>query len=130
LRAVDVREEEIPGLVDEVPILALAAALAEGESRFRGLDELRHKESDRLAGIAALLSKFGASARVEGDDLVVKGPTKLVAATVDSLGDHRLAMTGFIAGFLARGTTTVLGADCAEISYPSFYEDFQAAVAP
>ena len=126
LRATDVKAGEVPGLVDEVPILALAAALAEGASRFSGLDELRHKESDRLAGIAELLTRFGARARVEGDDLVVEGPARLKGADVDSLGDHRLAMTAFVAGFLAEGETTVRGADCAEISYPSFYTDFMS----
>ena len=124
LRATDIPAAEVPGLVDEVPILALAAACAEGTSRFRGLDELRHKESDRLAGIAELLERFGAKARVDGDDLVVEGAPRLQGAEVESLDDHRLAMTGFVAGFLARGETTVRGAECAEISYPSFYDDF------
>jgi 3-phosphoshikimate 1-carboxyvinyltransferase len=124
LRGVEVTAAEAPGLIDEVPILALAAAVAEGESRFRGLDELRHKESDRLAGIAGLLARFGADARVAGDDLVVAGSARLRGAVADSLGDHRLAMTAFVAGFLARGETTVRDAGCAEISYPSFYDDF------
>jgi 3-phosphoshikimate 1-carboxyvinyltransferase len=124
LRGVEIAAAEAPGFIDEVPILALAAAVADGESRFRGLDELRHKESDRLAGIAALLAAFGAKARVDGDDLIVAGGAKLKGATVDSLDDHRLAMTGYVAGFLASGKTTVLKAGCAQISYPSFYEDF------
>ncbi|MEK7381954.1 MAG: 3-phosphoshikimate 1-carboxyvinyltransferase [Elusimicrobiota bacterium] len=128
LRATDIAASEVPGLVDEVPILALAAACAEGRSRFRGLDELRHKESDRLAGVAALLLKFGANARVEGDDLLVEGPVRLRGASVDCLGDHRLALTGFVAGFLAEGTTTVQGAGCAEISYHSFYTDFTSRI--
>ena len=124
LRGVEITAAEAPGLIDEVPILALAAAAAEGESVFRGLDELRHKESDRLAGIAALLEAFGAKARVDGDDLIVAGGGNLQGATVDSRDDHRLAMTGYVAGFLASGRTTVLKADCARISYPSFYDDF------
>ena len=98
--------------------------MAEGTSRFSGLDELRHKESDRLAGIAELLECFGVKARVDGDDLIVEGASQLDGAAVQSLDDHRLAMTGFVAGFLARGETTVIGADCASISYPSFYDDF------
>lgn len=126
LRAANVPAAEVPGLVDEVPILALAAARAEGTSRFCGLDELRHKESDRLAGIAELLEGFGVKARVDGDDLLVEGAANLEGATVDSLDDHRLAMTGFVAGFLATGQTKVIGADCAQISYPSFYDDFLA----
>ncbi len=129
LRAADISAAEVPGLVDEVPILALAAARAEGTSRFSGLDELRHKESDRLAGIAELLNGFGAKARVDGDDLLVEGSARLRGTTVDSKLDHRLAMTGFVAGFLADGLTTVLGAGCAEISYPSFYMDFLSCIA-
>jgi 3-phosphoshikimate 1-carboxyvinyltransferase len=124
LRATNIAAAEVPGLVDEVPILALAAALAEGTSRFHGLDELRHKESDRLVGIADLLTRFGAKARIEGDDLIIEGTSRLKGAKVDSLDDHRLAMTGFVAGFLADGETAVHGADCAQISYPSFYDDF------
>jgi 3-phosphoshikimate 1-carboxyvinyltransferase len=124
LRGVTISATEVPGLIDEIPILALAAACASGESRFNGLGELRHKESDRLAGIAALLEAFGARCMVEGDDLLILGGAKLNPAKADSLNDHRLAMTGFIAGFLASGESTVLGASSAEISYPTFYEDF------
>jgi 3-phosphoshikimate 1-carboxyvinyltransferase len=126
LRATKIPAFEVPGLVDEVPILALAAACAEGTSRFCGLDELRHKESDRLEGIADLLTALGARARVEGDDLLIEGPTRLHGARLDSLEDHRLAMTGFVAGLLAEGETTVADADCAVISYPSFYDDVSA----
>ena len=129
LCGVDISADEVPGLIDEVPILALAAARASGESRFRGLGELRHKESDRLAGIAGLLKGFGAKARIDGDDLLITGVKTLSAANIDSLGDHRLAMTGFTAGFLASGQSTVSGASCAEISYPTFYDDFLARAA-
>jgi 3-phosphoshikimate 1-carboxyvinyltransferase len=125
LRGVEVSASEIPGLIDEVPVLALAAARAAGESRFRSVGELRHKESDRLAGIAALLGALGARARIEGDDLIVTGTDTFVPAELDSLADHRLAMTGFVGTWLAGGGT-VLGADCAKISYPSFYGDFMA----
>ena len=68
-------------------------------------------------------------ARVEGDDLLVEGPARLRGCAVDSKLDHRLAMTGFVAGFLAGGVTTVRGAECAEISYPSFYTDFLSRIA-
>lgn len=124
LVGVQVAASEVPSLVDEVPILALAACRARGDSRFRGLAELRHKESDRLAGIADLLCLFGAKARVDGDDLVVEGGAELRPAAVDSKNDHRLAMTAFVAGFLAGGETRIEGASSAEISYPSFYDDF------
>lgn len=126
LRAADISSSEVAGLVDEVPILALAAALARGTSSFHGLGELRHKESDRLDGVQRLLAAFGARAQVIGDDLVIEGGARLRGAKVDSLNDHRLAMTACVAGFVAAGETTVLGADCAEVSYPSFYDDLDA----
>ncbi|UPT73824.1 MAG: 3-phosphoshikimate 1-carboxyvinyltransferase [Elusimicrobiota bacterium] len=129
LRGTEISADEIPGLVDEVPVLALAAALARGSSRFRGLSELRHKESDRLAGIAALLNAFGAVARVEGDDLLVEGVAALAPGRADALDDHRLAMTAFVAAFLAGGESEIGGLESAAISYPSFYDDFRARTA-
>lgn len=129
LHATEIKAEEVPGLVDEVPVLALAAALAKGTSRFRGLAELRHKESDRLAGVAALLNAFGGKASVEGDDLLVEGVPHLTAGRADALDDHRLAMTAYVAGFLAGGESEVAGLESASISYPSFYEDFHARIA-
>ncbi len=119
---------EVPGLVDEIPILALAAALARGVSRFSGLSELRHKESDRLTGVADLLNAFGGKARVEGDDLVIEGVERLLPGRADALDDHRLAMTAYVAAFLAGGESEVSGLESASISYPSFYEDFHARV--
>ncbi|MBI3551310.1 MAG: 3-phosphoshikimate 1-carboxyvinyltransferase [Elusimicrobia bacterium] len=125
LAATDISAGEVPGLIDEVPILALAASQAEGVSRFKGLSELRHKESDRLAAIAALLKALGGSAKVEGDDLIVKGPSKLKGAKVSAGGDHRLAMTALIAGLVSEGAVKVPDADCVEISYPSFLDDLK-----
>ncbi len=78
--------EEVPSLVDEVPILALVASQAHGETRFEGVGELRVKESDRLAAITDGLTALGATAEVDGDTLVVRGPAPLRGATLDSLG--------------------------------------------
>jgi 3-phosphoshikimate 1-carboxyvinyltransferase len=120
LRAATTSARESPGLIDEVPLLALAASQAKGTSRFRGLGELRHKESDRLSAAVRLLRLFGAQARVEGDDLVVSGPSCLHGARFDPRGDHRLAMTAAVAGLIAEGSTTVLGAERIAVSYPGF----------
>ena len=120
LKAAIVTADEIPGLIDELPLLALAASQAQGTSRFQGLGELRRKESDRLSGIVELLKSFGARAHAEGDDLVVEGPCRLKGARIQPRGDHRLAMTALVAGLLADGPTTVAGADCIAISYPGF----------
>ncbi|MDR2726024.1 MAG: 3-phosphoshikimate 1-carboxyvinyltransferase [Candidatus Adiutrix sp.] len=122
LRATEVTE--IPSLVDEVPILALAAAFAEGTTVFRGLGELRHKETDRLAAIHCQLGALGVRARVEGDDLFITGPATLAPPEVlDSGRDHRLAMTLFLARHLAGSRAPVLGEESISISYPGFMAD-------
>jgi 3-phosphoshikimate 1-carboxyvinyltransferase len=125
LRAVDVGEKEVPALIDEVPILALAASQAEGTSRFRGLSELRHKESDRLEAVAAMLKNLGGETRIEGDDLIVTGGRALKGAKVSAGGDHRLAMMAMIAGLITEGAVTVSDASCARISYPHFISDLK-----
>lgn len=120
LKAAFVTREEIPALIDELPLLALAASQAEGTSRFQGLGELRLKESDRLSGIVELLKRSGGRAHIEGEDLLVRGPCRLKGGRVLSHGDHRLAMTALVAGLLADSRTTVIGTDCIAISYPGF----------
>ena len=125
LRAVDVDARRTVAAIDEIPILCLAATQAIGVSRFRGVGELRVKESDRLAGILAGLSAFGAKVSVEGDDVHVTGPTDLHGASVDGLGDHRLVMTFAIAGLLASGTTSITGATSAAISDPGFIAELE-----
>lgn len=127
LIATDIGPEEVPRLIDEMPILALAASQAEGVSRFRGLGELRHKESDRLSRVAELLARLGADTRVEGDDLIIDGPRALKGARVSSHGDHRLAMTALVAGLIASGGVEIDDTDCARISYPSFHEELASA---
>jgi len=116
------RAEEIPSLVDEVPILALAATQAQGTTVFRGVGELRVKESDRLAAMVSELGKLGASLTVSGDDLVINGPTPLGAGgrDLDSHDDHRMAMTLRIAGLVAGREVDIRGEECAAISFPGF----------
>ncbi len=121
LVAVDLGPSEVAAAIDEIPILCLAATQARGTTLIRGARELRHKESDRIAGIAAGLSALGAHIAVEGDDIAISGPTPLAGASTASLGDHRLAMTFAIAGLVAAGETLVNEAACASVSYPGFY---------
>ena len=125
LTAVVIGPAEVPALIDEIPILALAASQARGLSRFRGVSELRHKESDRLTGTVRLLRCFGAKAWADGDDLVIAGPARLRGARFDPEGDHRLAMATAVAGLAAQGRTVVLGAEYAAASYPGFWKEFQ-----
>jgi 3-phosphoshikimate 1-carboxyvinyltransferase len=106
-------------------VLCLAATQARGRTVIRGARELRHKESDRIAGIVTGLRAMGARIDAVGDDIVSEGPTALRGSVVDSLGDHRLALTFAIAGLVAEGATTVLDADCVAISYPTFFADLE-----
>lgn len=130
LRATTVLAAEIPSLVDEVPVLALAATAASGTSRFQGVGELRLKESDRLEATADGLHAFGAIVAAGDDWIEVTGPTPLRGARVSSLGDHRLAMTWALAGLIAPGETFVEGFSAVEVSYPGFARDLARLGAP
>lgn len=127
LRATEVLPEEIPLLVDEVPILALAATQAQGVTVLRSINELRIKESDRIAAITTQMGALGARLWEEGDDLFIEGPTPLKPqGSYDSYGDHRIAMTLAMAGVLCGQTLEVADAACAGVSYPDFYRDLEA----
>jgi 3-phosphoshikimate 1-carboxyvinyltransferase len=125
LRAIDLGPRDVAAAIDEIPVLCLAAALADGTTRIRGAGELRHKESDRIAGIAAGLVALGARIDVDGDDLAIHGRAALRGAPTDSLDDHRLAMTFAIAGLVADGETAVGRPASAAISYPGFFADLE-----
>jgi 3-phosphoshikimate 1-carboxyvinyltransferase len=125
LEGVKVTGQEVPTLVDEIPILAVAAACATGLSRFEGVGELRIKESDRLAAIVDGLTKLGVTVRDGEDWFEVQGTGggPLVATELDSLGDHRLAMAWTVAGLVADGPVTVDGFEAVSVSYPTFADD-------
>ncbi len=122
LSAVDVAAEDAPRLIDEVPALAVAASQAKGTSRFRGLSELRHKESDRLAGIAEMLNALGGRARVEGDELVVEGGRALAGGRVATRSDHRIAMAAKIAELVCAKPVALDDDECVAISYRTFFD--------
>jgi len=123
LHAVEVGGDLIPNLIDEIPILAVAAACAEGVSIIRDAGELRVKETDRLTATAQFLGAMGAQAEVVHDSLVIEGGGPLRGATVDSQGDHRIAMAAAVAALTASGPTTIHNADCVEVSFPAFWEE-------
>ncbi len=125
LHGIDIGPAEVAAAIDEIPVLCLAAAIATGRTTIRGAGELRHKESDRLAGIATGLAALGAHVDVAGDDLTINGGRRLSGAAVDSLDDHRLAMTFAIAGLVARGGTAVGRPGSAGISHPGFFADLE-----
>ena len=113
----------MPRMIDELPLAALAGALASGETIIRNAEELRVKESDRVATTAATLRAFGVDIEERDDGFRITGGATLHAASVDSTGDHRLAILGAIAGLLAEGETRVNGAGVVAVSYPAFWSD-------
>lgn len=120
LTATEIEPAEIAGLVDEIPALAVAAALAEGVTRVRGAAELRVKESDRIATTSEMLRGFGVSVEELPDGLVITGGSPLRATHVDSHGDHRIAMAAAIAALAATGQSTISGFEAVATSYPTF----------
>ncbi len=123
LRGTTITANEVPLLIDEVPILVVAACVAEGQTRFEGLGELRVKETDRLHSMVTGLKAMGANLLASPDgSLVVQGGRSLHHATVESFGDHRTAMSLAVAGLLAQGQTRVLGVECVAKSLGNFFE--------
>ena len=123
LRAAEIGGDLIPRLVDEVPVLALAACFAEGTTVIRDASELRVKESDRLMASRVELSRSGAQVEELDDGLRITGGRTLRGATHRTYADHRIAMTMGVAGLLAAGETTVQSAQTASVSYPTFWDD-------
>ena len=121
LRGITIEGALIPRLIDELPVLALAAACAEGETIIRDAQELRVKETDRIATAASGLTALGATVEPTSDGMVISGGARLRGASLDSHGDHRLAMTWAIAGLVASGETTLRGAGAVDVSYPEFW---------
>ncbi len=121
LRGITIAGSMIPRLVDEIPVIAVAALVAKGETIIKDAAELRVKESDRLALLASILKKMGATVTENPDGLVISGGVELTGITGLAQGDHRIAMATAIAGLIARGETTVLDSQCVDVSYPSFW---------
>src|SRR5581483_5985568 len=123
LVATEIAPEEVPNVVDEIPIFALAASMARGESTVRGAEELRRKESDRIETVTAALRAIGGRVESGPDWLRIRGvPTRLVGGRVRSEGDHRIAMLGGVAGILSREGVRVEDAQAAAVSFPGFFE--------
>jgi len=123
LYATDVGGAEVPGLIDEIPILAVAAAIADGVTTFRDAAEMAVKESDRIAAVAAELGALGADIEPRPDGLVIVGGRPLRGALVRSHDDHRMAMTLAVAALVSDGPTRIERWEAVEISYPGFAKD-------
>ena len=122
LKAIETEEKDAPSFIDEALILALAATQARGTSIFRGLRELRVKESDRLSNTIAIINKMGGNARVEGDDIIIKGPATLEYYDGECFGDHRLAMMIETGNIIAKGEMSAKYRKIIDISFRKFYE--------
>ena len=120
--------DEIPNAIDELPLVALAACFAEGETEIRDAEELRRKESDRIETVAAALRGLGAQVETRQDGMVITGTGTLAGGAVESHGDHRIAMLGAVAGLASEGGATVSGMDAAGVSYPTFERDLSRLV--
>jgi 3-phosphoshikimate 1-carboxyvinyltransferase len=113
-------------MIDELPVLAVAATQLPGESRISGAAELRIKESDRIAAMAEGLAAMGGNVSVLDDGWEITGPSRLEGTRVHSYGDHRVAMALAVAGLLADGVTEIEDAECVEISYPGFFDQLES----
>jgi 3-phosphoshikimate 1-carboxyvinyltransferase len=123
LRGTEVGGDEVAGLIDEIPVLAVAAAVADGPTTFSGAAELRVKESDRVATVVSELAALGAVVEARPDGLVVAGGARLGGGTVRAHGDHRIAMAMAVAGLAGTGTVRVEGWGAVATSYPGFDDD-------
>jgi 3-phosphoshikimate 1-carboxyvinyltransferase len=118
-----VEPDEVPLAIDELPLVALLGCFAEGETIVRGAQELRVKETDRIAGVVDGLSGLGADIDATDDGFAVRGSGGLRGGRIDALGDHRLAMMGAVAGLASKEGVEVIGMEAAAVSYPSFVKD-------
>jgi 3-phosphoshikimate 1-carboxyvinyltransferase len=129
LGAVEVNGNEVPLLVDELPLVALLAVHARGKSFVRGAQELRVKETDRIEAVTDGLRSFGAHIHSREDGWEINGvPTRLKGGRIDARGDHRIAMLGAVAGLASREGVEIVGADTVAISFPGFFQLLESVV--
>jgi 3-phosphoshikimate 1-carboxyvinyltransferase len=128
LTGIEISGSMIPLLIDELPILAVAATQAEGKTVVRDAAELRHKESDRIDGVVQNLARLGAKIKALPDGFEIQGPTPLNGCTVASWGDHRIAMALAVAGLAAEGSTRIENSEVTAVSYPGFFNELERLV--
>jgi 3-phosphoshikimate 1-carboxyvinyltransferase len=122
LASVTIGGDMVPRLIDEIPALAVAATQAEGTTVFTDAAELRHKESDRIEAMVTGINALGGKAEATPDGLIVHGPQRLTGGTVDSRGDHRVALAFAVAGLVSTGPVTVTGWAATQTSFPDFVD--------
>ena len=122
LKGIEIGGDIVPNIIDEIPIIAVAAALADGTTVIKDAAELRVKESDRISAVAENLKRMGADIKETSDGMEINGGGQLQGAELKSFGDHRIAMAFAVAGLFASGQTIITNAECVAISYPNFEE--------
>jgi len=125
LRGIHIGGDIIPNIIDELPIIAVAGALAKGTTVIKDAAELRVKETDRIAAVAGNLRAMGADVEESYDGMIIRGGKQLTGARLESFGDHRIAMAFAIAGLSAEGETVICDAECVAVSYPGFEKDLK-----
>jgi 3-phosphoshikimate 1-carboxyvinyltransferase len=123
LQATTIRGAIIPHLIDEIPVLAVAAAMANGQTVIADAQELKAKETDRIATVVSAVQAMGVTAEATDDGMLITGRGALTGATLASHGDHRLAMAWAVASLVATGSTTIQGTDAVDVSYPGFWRN-------
>ncbi|MGB2403168.1 MAG: 3-phosphoshikimate 1-carboxyvinyltransferase [Akkermansiaceae bacterium] len=129
LQGAEIMPEEVPNLIDEIPVLAVAGALSQGKMVIRNARELRVKESDRIATVVQNLKAMGADLQEYEDGMEINGGKSLHGAELESFGDHRIAMAFAIAGLFASGDTVIHNTDCIDTSYPGFADHLETILA-
>jgi len=122
LKGIHIGGDWIPRAIDEIPVIAVAAAFAEGRTKVTDAQELRVKECDRISAIVSELKKLGVPLEELEDGFIVDGVHQVEGASVESHGDHRIAMSMAVAGLRAKGETVIAGSDCVDVSFPGFFE--------
>jgi 3-phosphoshikimate 1-carboxyvinyltransferase len=125
LKSVEIKEEMVPFLIDELPLIAVVASQVQGKTVVSGAKELRVKETDRIKAIVSELKKMGVDIEEREDGFVVEGPCKLKGAVCESYNDHRIAMSLAVAALLAEGRTVIKNSECIDISFPGFKNTLQ-----
>jgi 3-phosphoshikimate 1-carboxyvinyltransferase len=119
---ISITKTGVPGLIDELPIIAILATQAKGETKVRGAEELRVKECDRIHAVCKNLKNMGADIEELDDGFIINGPTPLNGTTIETFHDHRITMAFTIAGLIAEGDTVLNHPKCVSISYPEFFD--------
>jgi 3-phosphoshikimate 1-carboxyvinyltransferase len=128
LHGVEIGGSIIPTLIDEIPMIAVLACFAKGQTVIRDASELKVKESNRIDVMVDNLSRMGADITATADGMIINGGKPLHGAVIDSKSDHRIAMSFTIASLLAEGDTRIQNSECVSISYPDFYNDINKLI--